>query len=115
MTRVLVADPYPEIRELLAHVVSGVGYEPVAYRGEEAETLDDVDILLLEPALPGGLELARSLRARDPGLPIVCLSIYPPTPETSALSPLAYLLKPFALAELQRTLRDAGARAQVPA
>jgi len=115
MTRVLVGEPYPEIRELLTHIISGLGFEPVLYRDRDTATLDDVEVLLLEPALPGGLELAHKLRAGNPGLPIVCLSIYPPTEETSALSPFAYLLKPFALAELQRTLHEAVAHAQVPA
>ena len=115
MTRVLIGEPYPEIRELLAHIVGGLGFEPVLHRDGDDVSPEDVDVMLLEPALPGGLEVARKLRARNPGLPIVCLSIYPPTDETSALAPFAYLLKPFALLELQRTLREAGAHAAIPA
>ena len=111
--RVLVGEPYPEIRVLLAHIVAGIGFEPVLYGDGDPELLDDIDVFLLEPALPGGLEVARKLRAQNPGLPIVFVSIYPPTEETSALSPLAYLMKPFALAELQRTLNEAAARASV--
>jgi len=114
MPRILVCEPYPEIRELLAHIVGGLGFEPVLYRDGDAVP-PDVGVLLLEPALSGGVELAREIRARNPACPIICVSIYPPTPETSALAPFAYLMKPFALAELQRTLQEAVALAAIPA
>ena len=113
MARILVGDPYPEIRQLLAHIVSAAGFEPVLYDGESPEAVGHVDVLLLEPGLPAALEVARALRARNPTLPIVFVSIYPPTLETAELAPLAYLVKPFALATLQRTLVDAVARASV--
>lgn len=61
----------------------------------------------IEPGDASSFELARRARERRPGLPLVCVSIYPPGPETEPLSPSAYLLKPFSVAELQRVLADA--------
>lgn len=112
MARILVLEPYPEIRDLLSHVIAGLGYEPVLHSGAR-EAPPDVDVLLLEPGYPSGLDIARELRRRSPQLPIVCLSIYPPTPEVAALDPVAYIVKPFALTTLQRALEDAVARAEV--
>ena len=44
------------------------------------------------------------MRARNEQLPIVCASIYPESDEVESLRPLAYLLKPFGLEELERAL-----------
>jgi hypothetical protein len=78
-----------------------------------------VDALLLEPADADALATAETLRASREGLPIVCASIYPESEQFDALQPLAYLLKPFALADLERALcaaaEHAGARASAPA
>ena len=115
MARVLVVEPYPEIRQLLQHIVAGLGFEPVLPDHAAPETLEAIDVLLLEPGLPGGVELATRLREANLGLPILVVSIYPPTPEVTALAPVAYLVKPFALAELQHRIREAVALAEVTA
>jgi len=115
MPRILIAEPYPEIRELLTHVVTNLGFEPVLVDAPGQEQLPETDVLLLEPALPGGVELAQSLRKARPDLPIVCVSIYPATAEIAALAPVAYLLKPFALTALQTALEHAVERASIPA
>jgi CheY-like chemotaxis protein len=115
MPRILIAEPYPEIRELLTHVVTNLGFEPVLADARGQDELPDADVMLLEPALPGGIALAQSLRAARPELPIVCVSIYPTTAEVIDLSPVAYLLKPFALAALQTALEHAVERASIAA
>jgi CheY-like chemotaxis protein len=115
MPRILIGEPYPEIRELLAHVVTSLGFEPVYVDSASPGPPPDVDVLLLEPALPDGVELARALRRSTPELPIVCVSIYPPSAELGALAPVAYLVKPFALTALQSALEAAVAQASVPA
>ena len=68
-----------------------------------------------EVRVAGGVELATKLRETNPGLPILVVSIYPPTPEVTALAPAAYLVKPFALAELQSRIQEAVALAAVSA
>ena len=100
MPRVLVSEPHSEIRELIGRVIASMNWESV-------EDPRDVDLLLLEPGWPAGLELAQRLRAERPDLPIVCLSIYGRRSEVAALSPSAYLVKPFSVTELQRALRAA--------
>ena len=115
MQRILIGEPSLEIHELLERVVSGLGLEAVPVDGRDASSLPKVDALLLEPGLPGGVELAQRLRERTPGLPIVCVSIYPASPEVIALEPVAYLVKPFALLALQAAIGEAVSRRSVPA
>jgi CheY-like chemotaxis protein len=104
--RVLVFDPHAEVRALLGHVVARLGHEPVyptGCRGDRAQE-GDVDVLILEPGDPAALAAAESLRLHDEQLPIVCASIYPASEAAERLRPLAYLVKPFGLAELERAL-----------
>jgi CheY-like chemotaxis protein len=115
MPRILIAEPYPEIRELLTHVVTSLGFEPVLVDALGHEQPTETDVMLLEPALAGGVELAQNLRKTRPDLPIVCVSIYPATAEVVALAPVAYLLKPFSLSVLQTALEHAVERASIPA
>ncbi|MBA2462208.1 MAG: hypothetical protein H0V45_10675 [Actinobacteria bacterium] len=71
-------------------------------------------MFLFEPAAAKYLELAASLRRRDPELPLVLCSIQPPTAETRALRPVRHLLKPFVRADLaaavERAARAGAAR-----
>lgn len=113
MPRILIVEPYAEIRELLARVVAGLGLEPVLVEGQGATDLSEVGAVLLEPGAPGGVDLARRLRSRAPRLPIVCVSIYPPTSEVVALEPVAYLLKPFSLSALQTAIAKAVERSSI--
>jgi DNA-binding response OmpR family regulator len=98
VARILIVEPHPDVRELFARVLARLGHETVRLEdlgGDDAA----VAAAVLEPAFPGALELARSLRAR--GVPVVCASIEPCTSEVRALEPVAHLLKPFALRELE--------------
>ena len=108
MARILVCEPNPEVRGLLGHVVARLGHETVYAEMAPGDVVDhDVDVLLLEPADPRGLSIAQVLRLRREELPIVCASIYPQTPHSRRLDPVAYLVKPFALGELERALAAA--------
>jgi CheY-like chemotaxis protein len=104
MAKILISEPHLEVRELLARVIEAMGAEPLV---TEPSSADELDLLLIEPGSEAALELARRLRAERPGLPIVCVSIYPPQLESDLLSPAAYLVKPFSVAELQGVLRNA--------
>lgn len=103
MARVAIGEPFGEVRELLVRVVEGAGWEAVV----DPRCADEVDALLIEPGDATAFELALRVRARRPEMPLVCVSIYPPGPETEPLSPSAYLLKPFSVGELQRVLARA--------
>ena len=102
VARVLISEPHPDCRALLELVVRRVGHDPLG-QGELAEG-DDPGLLILEPASADGLALARRLRRRFEGLPIICTSIRPPSAVTETLQPAAYLVKPFRLAELEAAL-----------
>ncbi|MGH3036963.1 MAG: hypothetical protein ACRDMU_07255 [Gaiellaceae bacterium] len=114
MARILVCDPHPEVRALMGHVVSRLGHEPVYPSGPGDALPRDVDVLLIEPADPGALGAAQVLRLRHEQLPIVCASIYPETAEARRLAPVAYLMKPFPLRELERALMTAVERLWQP-
>ena len=108
MARILIVEPSADVRELFAHVVVRLGHEPVALdRPCPRDETSDVALVLLEPDAPGALAFAQALHADRPELPIVCASIQPRSPEAAAFAPAAYLLKPFALAELEAALSGA--------
>jgi CheY-like chemotaxis protein len=115
--RILVCEPHAEVRALLGHVVARLGHEPVYPTGGRGDgaPVGDVDVLILEPADPAALATAESLRLHDERLPIVCASIYPASEAPERLRPFAYLVKPFGLAELERTLCAAADRVGAPA
>lgn len=91
-----------------------LGHVPVAHARDGAERPPDADVLLLEPALTGGLELARALRERRPDAEIVVCSIYPPSEDILALRPAAHLEKPFTREALDHALARAAERVGEP-
>jgi DNA-binding response OmpR family regulator len=105
VARVLISEPHPDCRALLELVVRRVGHDPVG-QGELADG-DDLGLLILEPESADGVALARRLRRRLGGLPIICTSIRPPSAVTETLRPAAYLVKPFRLAELEAAVAAA--------
>ena len=102
MARVLICEPDPDIQSLIAFVARRLGHEPVVSDGtlEQAET---ANVIVLEPGNAELLALARQLS----DVPIVCVSIYPPDDEVAPLRLVSYLVKPFSLDELGRSLADA--------
>ena len=102
----MICEPHGEVRALLGHVVTRLGFEPVYADARSGGALvdADVDVLVIEPADPSALSTARAMRLRRRELPIICASIYPDSPGAERLRPTAYLMKPFALVELERAL-----------
>jgi two-component SAPR family response regulator len=70
----------------------------------EPDGLRDLAAIVLEPSDIVSVEVAQAARAKDPGVPIVCASIEPPTPGSRRLAPVAHIVKPFTLSELERAL-----------
>src|SRR5438034_9501999 len=89
MARILIHEPHPDVRVLLAAVVRRAGHDPVG-QGELAND-DTLELMILEPASADGLAAATRLRRRLEDLPIICTSIEPPTRATRALEPVAHL------------------------
>ena len=105
MATIGICEPDPEVRTILARAVSRLGHEPV----EADPTLSPaaVDLLIAEP----GDDLARGtamLFAHGAGrVPVVCVSVHPRELLRLSFAPVAYLVKPFAVAELQRAVAEA--------
>jgi CheY-like chemotaxis protein len=106
MARILISEPHPDLRVLIEAVVRRTGNEPVGHGeliGEDAAPA----AMILEPASADGLAAAAQLRRQLEDLPIICASIFPPTDESSALGPVAHLIKPFRLRELEAAIVSA--------
>lgn len=107
MARVLIAEPSADVRALLERSIVRLGHEPVVHDRRAGEDAFAVDVLLLEPAFNGGLELVSALRDVRPDLPVVICSIFPPSPQLQELGPVAHVLKPFQRDALEDALAAA--------
>jgi CheY-like chemotaxis protein len=103
VARVLICEPHPEVRELLRRIVVRLGHDPVL---DDAE-LARVDAILLEPADPPSVERAQAFRAMNGDTPVVCASMELPDAGSRRLGPVAHLVKPFALPDLEHALSRA--------
>ena len=113
--RVLVVDDEPPIRKLLRMGLSAEGYQVIdAQNGKAALELisQKPDLIILDLGLPDiqGLELLRTMRERNEGVPIVVLSSRSDEPaKVQALDSGAddYVTKPFGMNELLARIRAA--------
>jgi DNA-binding response OmpR family regulator len=102
---ILIVDPDPATKSLLELLVLRLGHRPIGQR-ELAEG-EEPDLMLLEPASRLGLRLAHKLRRRRPRLPVLCVSIEPPSWETRELGAIGHVMKPFRRSQLERALETA--------
>jgi DNA-binding NtrC family response regulator len=102
---ILIVDPDPANRSLLELLVLRLGHRPIGQR-ELAEG-EEPDLMLLEPASGPGMRLALRLRQRLLRLPILCVSIEPPSEETSSLEAIEHVMKPFRRSTLEHALERA--------
>jgi two-component system, OmpR family, KDP operon response regulator KdpE len=113
--KVLVVDDEPPIRKLLRMGLGTQGYRVIeAADGKAALDLarEKPDLIILDLGLPDmqGLELLRTIRARDDGVPIVVLSSRDDeVAKVQALDLGAddYVTKPFGMEELLARIRAA--------
>jgi CheY-like chemotaxis protein len=111
VARVLICEPHPEVRELLRRIVMRLGHEPVL----DDAALGEVEAIVVEPAHTPSVERAQAFRAFAGEVPLICASIDLPNGGTRRLRPVAYLVKPFALPEIEAALTSALAGQPVPA
>jgi nitrogen-specific signal transduction histidine kinase/CheY-like chemotaxis protein len=113
---VLVAEDEPGVRRVTARRLRGLGYAVLeAADGPSAlavmERHPEVALLLTDMVMPGGMTgaaLAAAARARRPGLAVVVVSGYAAPESLDGLPEgTAWLRKPYAAADLARTLRRA--------
>jgi hypothetical protein len=100
VARVLICEPHPEVRDLLSRIVSRMGHEPVL----DDAALCGVEAIVLEPAHAPSVERAQAFRAASDGAPLICASIDLPNRGTRRLEPVAHLVKPFGLPEIEAAL-----------
>lgn len=110
---VLIIDDDADVRTLMSDFLSEVGYRIYAVEsGEQAlKMLGEItpDVLVADFAMPGrnGADVARSIRARLPRLPILFVSGYADTAALEAAVGKAPLLrKPFRPSELAAAIRS---------
>jgi two-component system invasion response regulator UvrY len=85
MTRILLADDHAVVRQGLRQIVTESVRGPVfgeASSGEEAlrkAAAEKWDLVILDISLPGksGLDVLKELRAAEPGVPVLVLSMHP--------------------------------------
>ena len=117
-SRVLLVEDDPAVRKMVARSLGVLGYKLVeATDGEAAikameEADGKVDLVLTDMVMPGmnGPDLVMRLRARWPALGVVMMSGYSgDSYADSELIPsdVGFLEKPFAVADLRRTIRSA--------
>ncbi len=86
MTRILLVDDHPIVRQGIRQVLSNAFHPAVVGEAATAEEgLSEVrstawDVLVLDLTLPGvsGLDLLKDLRRERPSLPVLVLSMHPP-------------------------------------
>jgi two-component system, OmpR family, response regulator QseB len=112
--RVLIVEDDPQLRDMLARVLSrsGYGVETVAdgHRGLHQTLTRPYDALIVDRGLPGvdGLDLVRRLRRHGVLTPLLMLSAYGTLADRVAgldAGAEDYLVKPFELEELLARLR----------
>ncbi|MBN2289729.1 MAG: response regulator transcription factor [Candidatus Glassbacteria bacterium] len=116
MTRIIIADDHPIVREGLKKILEKTNDILVAGEAGTGEELlglvreSDCDIVLLDITMPGrgGLEILEQLRAEKPGVKVLVLSVHPE--EYYAVRVLkagasGYLNKEKAPAELIKAIR----------
>jgi len=119
--RLLVVDDDPDLRDSLGRALRCAGYE-VTTAGHGADALDavarrPVDLIVLDVLMPivDGLEACRRLRGRGDATPVLVLTARDTVDDRVAgLEAGAddYLVKPFALRELQARVRALLRRSQ---
>ncbi|MEI8104833.1 MAG: hypothetical protein WCH31_03190 [Actinomycetes bacterium] len=107
MSRILIVEPHADIRSLLGLVVDRIGHEAVI-PGSTHPDVEAIDAAVIEPGDGSAFAIAEALGRQ--GRPVVFVSIFPPDDRVLALAPVAYLVKPFALCDLERALESALAR-----
>ena len=114
--RVLVVEDNAAIGEFATQLLQDLGYQTeLAANAMDAlarlESAADFDLVFSDVVMPGigGVELARTIQERWPGLPVILTSGYSHVLATDAHHGFPLLHKPYSVEELSHILRQAAA------
>jgi PAS domain S-box-containing protein len=117
-TRVLVVEDNEEVGAFATQALRELGYETAwAMSAEEAlstlTTSHGFDIVFSDVVMPGmnGIDMAREIRHRHPGLPVVLASGYSHVIAEQGTHGFPLLKKPYSVEDLSRILRRAVTKA----
>lgn len=105
----MISEPHPKVRQLLERLVVALGHEAVAVLERPTPArLRSVDVLLVEPA-GGGVSLARTARAANPAVAILCAGVATPSFKFRQLEPnlVGFITKPFVPEQLYVAIHQA--------
>ena len=113
--RIVVVDDEPFLVDIYDRMLTDLGYSIVSFTDSRQallhmqEHINDFDLLLTDMTMPGmtGIDLAKQLLAKRPGLPIIICTGFSETIDEDHAATLgfrAYLLKPVILRQLATVL-----------
>ncbi len=110
---ILAVEDNREVAEVTARMLEDMGYRVLLVQNAPDALLllqhnDKIDLVFSDIVMPGamnGLALAREIKTRFPGIPVVLTSGYSDAVQ-SVRSQFTILRKPFQATDLQRILRD---------
>lgn len=111
MTKILVVEDDPAIRDVISRILAVLGYE-VLTAGNGLEGVDlffaeaeHIGLVLTDLRMPvmGGSEAVREIWRVRPAMPVVCMS----SSETGCPKGAAFLAKPFTLADVRKCVGEA--------
>ncbi|MGH2880286.1 MAG: hypothetical protein ACRDK4_11860 [Solirubrobacteraceae bacterium] len=98
MAKILISEPHPDVRRLLARMVLQLGHEPFLLDAPTPEAFLGADVFLVEPAAPIGAVLAKAAELIAPALPIVFVTVG--APSELDIDPVCQVVKPFRATQL---------------
>lgn len=113
MAGVLIVDDDPAMRRMLSLIFAEDGFTVfTAANGVEALNFPllragEMDIVITDVRMPemNGLELAETLRAQQPSLPVLILTACPEYAEAGSRGALQVMAKPFEIQSLLNSVR----------
>jgi two-component system invasion response regulator UvrY len=117
MTRILLVDDHPIVRQGIKQVLSGafnpavIGEAANAEEGMSEVQMNDWDVMVLDISLPraSGLDLLKDVRRDRPTLPVLVLSMHPPDQfarRAMSAGASGYLTKDSAPSELVKAIGE---------
>ncbi|POR40131.1 PAS domain S-box protein [Methylobacterium sp. V23] len=117
-TRVLVVEDNEEVGAFATQALTELGFETVRAVNAEAalnilRSTRGFDVVFSDVVMPGmnGIDMAREIRHRHPGIPVVLASGYSHVLAEEGTHGFPFLRKPYSVEDLSRVLRRAVSRA----